>query len=99
MTKIKKAWVAATVLASLLAVSGDARQSPGVKTIAADRESRTQASTISLDSLDGLEVHSIQEDGVDPVKTKAEVGTYRGRRAARIVNVDGLTAAGTPAGA
>lgn len=56
-------------------------------------------SFIGLDALDGLEVHCIREDGVDPVKTKVEVGTYRGRSAVRMVNDDGLTAAGTPAGA
>jgi hypothetical protein len=44
-------------------------------------------------------VRSLREDGVDPVKTKADVASYRGRRAVRIVNEDGLTAAGTPAGA
>lgn len=37
--------------------------------------------------------------GVDPVKTKADVATYRGRRGLRIINNDGLTATGTPAGA
>jgi hypothetical protein len=55
--------------------------------------------TIALDSMDGLEVQSIREDGVDPVKTHADVATYRNRRALRVVNEDGLTAAGTPAGA
>jgi hypothetical protein len=56
-------------------------------------------SRIALDSMDGLEVQSIREDGVDPVKTHADVATYRNRRAVRVVNDDGLTAAGTPAGA
>ncbi len=55
--------------------------------------------TFPLDSLEGLEVQSIREDGVDPVKTKADVASYRGRRALRVVNEDGLTATGTPAGA
>jgi hypothetical protein len=55
--------------------------------------------TIRLDSLDGLEVKSIREDGVDPVRTKCEVATYRGRRSVRMVIDDGLTLAGTPAGA
>jgi hypothetical protein len=48
--------------------------------------------------LDGLEIKSVKEDGVEPVKTKTDIATYRGRRALRVVNDDGLTATGTPAG-
>jgi hypothetical protein len=99
MKKLKKASIAGAALACLLAVSGEARQASGVKSVGDDHDSKLQASTIPLDSLDGLEVQSIQEDGVDPVKTKAEVATYRGRRAVRIVNNDGLTATGMSAGA
>jgi len=63
------------------------------------RTSEPSRKILPLDSLDGLEIRRIQEDGVDPVKTTVEVATYRGRRAVRMVNDDGLTASGTPAGA
>ena len=56
------------------------------------------SSIFPLDSMDGLEVHTITLNGAKPVKTTAEVASYAGRRAARIVNDDGLTASGDPAG-
>ena len=70
----------------------------GVKNPGEQSDLNRQTTTLPLDSLDGLEVQSIREDGVDPVKTKAEVATYRGRRALRVVNEDGLTATGASAG-
>jgi hypothetical protein len=99
MKKSKKASIVGSMLACLLAASGATPQASGIKNTGDDHETKTQASTMPLDSPDGLEVQSIREDGVDPVKTKAEVGTYRGRHAVRIVNEDGLTAAGMQAGA
>jgi hypothetical protein len=98
MTKLKRDWIAGTVLACILAVSGKTLRSSGIKKTA-DHETKLQVSTLPLNSMAGLEVHSIKEDGVDPVKTKTDVATYRGRRALRVINEDGLTAAGTPAGA
>jgi hypothetical protein len=99
MKNSKRGLIAGSVLACLSAVSGAIPQASGAKNSVDDDENRKQILTMPLDSLDGLEVQSIREDGVDPVKTKAEVGTYRGRRAVRIVNEDGLTSTGTPAGA
>lgn len=99
MRKLKKALVAGPVLACLLTVNGETLQASGMKNPGDDHEGKMQVSTLSLDSLAGLEVKSVKEDGVDPVKTKADVATYGGRRAMRIVNDDGLTASGTPAGA
>jgi Domain of Unknown Function (DUF1080) len=91
--------VAGALLACLLAASAGTPQASGIKNAGDDRQAKMQASAFPLDSLDGLEVKSIKEDGADPVKTKADVATYRGRRAVRIVNVDGLTVTATPAGA
>jgi hypothetical protein len=99
MKKSKRASIAGSVLACLLVASEAIPKASGIKNTVDDYETKIQVLAMALDSLDGLEVQSIREDGVDPVKTKAEVRTYRGRRAVRIVNEDGLTATGTPAGA
>jgi hypothetical protein len=99
MKKSKRVSIVGSALAYLLAASGATPQASGIKNTLDDHENKKQILTMPLDSLDGVEVQSIREDGVDPVKTKAEVGSYRGRRAVRIVNEDGLTAAGTSAGA
>jgi len=87
------------MLAFLIAAGGRSLGASAANNTGDERNNKGQPSTLPLNSLDGLEVQSIREDGVDPVKTKADVATYRGRRAVRIVNDDGLTAAGTPAGA
>lgn len=86
----QKALIASSLLACLLAAGAKAPRA---------QETKPKASTMSLDSLDGLEIRGVQEDGVDPVKTKSDVATYRGRRAVHIINDDGLNAASTPAGA
>lgn len=91
--------VAGVALACLLSASGPLRQASGVERDADSRESKTQSFKLPLDSLDRLEVQSVQENGVDPVKTKAELATYRGRRAVHVVNIDGLAATGASAGA
>jgi hypothetical protein len=96
---MKRASIVGSMLTCLLAAGGATPQASGIRNIVDDQETKRQVSTMPLDSLDGLEVQSIREDGVEPVKTKAEVGTYRGRRAVRIVNEDGLTATGMAAGA
>jgi Domain of Unknown Function (DUF1080) len=99
MESLKKTLVAGVALTCLLSASGPLRQAAGVKRFGDDHESKTQALKLPLDSMDGLEMQSVQEDGVDPVKTKADVATYRGQRAVRVINIDGLTATGTSAGA
>ena len=99
MQKRKRALAVGLLLACFSAVSGPAQQLAGVEIKGNGRAGKTQPPTLPLDSLDGLEVHSIREDGIDPVKTKADVATYRGRHALRMVNEDGLTGTGTSAGA
>lgn len=99
MTKLQKALLAGLILAFLLATGGQPVRSSATKNTGEATTNKEQASTLPLNSLDGLEVLSIREDGVDPVKTKADVATYRGRRVVRVINEDGLTATGMPAGA
>jgi hypothetical protein len=99
MKTSKQVLMTGALLAFLLAAGSATPRASGVKRAADAGEIKTQPFALPLDSLDGLEVQSIQEDGVDPVKTKSEVSTYRGRRAVHVVNEDGLNAAGTSAGA
>lgn len=99
MTKLQRVLVAGPMLAFLIAAGGRTLGASAANNTGDERTNKEQASILPLNFLDGLEVQSIREDGVDPVKTKADVATYRGRRAVRVVNDDGLTAAGTPAGA
>jgi hypothetical protein len=99
MTKLQKVLVTGPMVAFLLAAGGRPLRVSAANDTGDEPNSKAQASTFPLNSLEGLEVQSIREDGVDPVKTKADVATYRGRRAVRVVNDDGLTATGTPAGA
>jgi hypothetical protein len=48
--------------------------------------------------MDGLEVRSIRENGLHPVKTTADIVTFEGRRALRVINDPGVTAEGIGAG-
>jgi hypothetical protein len=50
-----------------------------------------KSETLPLDSMVGLEVRSIKEDGTIAEKTKVELVSYRGRRAMRVVNIDSQT--------
>jgi hypothetical protein len=52
-------------------------------------KSKTQDLTLPLESMDGLEVQGINGEGAEPVKIEAAVASYRGRRAVRIVNIEG----------
>jgi len=98
MRKSRKALIAGLALACLLAVSGQAQQPPATRNPWADHETKTQASVVPLDSMDGLEVQNIREDGVDPMKSTVDIATYQGRRALRVVDDPGLTADGDGAG-
>ncbi len=101
MKKLNKALVIVPALICLLAavVQTQTLRASNGKNAGEQHDPNKQTKTLPLDSLDGLEVQSIREDGVDPVKTKTDIVAYRGRRALRVVNEDGLTATGTPAGA
>src|ERR1700730_17375526 len=89
MMRARKAWVAVPVLTGLLAVSGEVLHAPGAKNLGDDPKSKTQDLTLPLESMDGLEVQGINGEGAEPVKIEAAVASYRGRRAVRIVNIEG----------
>jgi hypothetical protein len=84
-----------TLIVSLAALLWYAK---GLRALATDLEGRSDAgvsravATWRPDSLDGLELRGINEDGADPVRINARVSDYRGRRALRIVNEEGPSA-------
>ncbi len=86
------------VLAGLLAVSGTSLHASGIHSSESDQGSKTRVLMMPLDSMDGLEVRSIRENGLEPVKTTADIVAFQGRRALRIINDPGVTAEGTGAG-
>ena len=54
-------------------------------------------SILSMDSVDGLEIHSAKLDAVEAPNATAEIASYLGRRAIKLVNKAGVTPAGQPA--
>ena len=54
--------------------------------------------SIALDSLDGLEIKAVSETGGEPVKFKADISTYNGRRALHMLNDDSTLASGGRSG-
>jgi len=98
MTKARKGFIASPLLACLLVVSVEAQAAPRSKNFRAEPEIATQALTMPLDSMDGLEVKNIRENAEDLATTKAEIASYQGRRALRLVNDRGLTVHSMPAG-
>jgi hypothetical protein len=53
--------------------------------------------SMALDSLDGIEIRSISESG-EPVKGKADVAVYKGRRALHMLNDDSTLSSSGPSG-
>ncbi len=80
MSTLKQPFVVLPLFACLLA--------SGARNIG-DHKDTAQGSTLPLDSMNGLEVQGITNAGADPVKIEANVASYRGRRAVRIINNDG----------
>jgi|HubBroStandDraft_1064217.scaffolds.fasta_scaffold00498_3 hypothetical protein len=90
MDRLKLRCVALTMLAYLLvAVSAQVSRA---KTLEDDHKTRTQGSMLPLNSMDGLELLGVNEPGAEPVKIQTEVISYHGRRAVRIVNIEGQRA-------
>ena len=92
----------ARILIAVLALSLSGMSNPRISaTLAAQIKpdnSRAATPTITLDSLDGLDVQAAHEEGLDPVKVTAEVATYRGRRGLHILNDDRGIVKGNPSG-
>jgi hypothetical protein len=73
------------------------RGASGARTNASDATGKA-ASTMALDSLDGLEIQAVHANGLDPVKVPADVAAYRGRRAVHLLNDDSAIAKGNASG-
>ena len=54
--------------------------------------------SLALDSLDGVEIRAVPEEGTNPTQVKADVATYGGRRALHMLNDDSAMAASGPTG-
>src|SRR5215467_12722227 len=54
--------------------------------------------SLSLDSLDGLEIKAVSETGAEPVKVKADISNYKGRRALHMLNDDSTLGSSGPSG-
>jgi len=88
MTRSRKAWTAVPLLACLLVAGRESVHASGPRKSGDNPKSKTPGLTLSLESMDGLEVQGINEESAAPVKFEAAVASYRGRRAVRIVNVE-----------
>jgi hypothetical protein len=86
--------IAVLVLASVLLAGS--LQTSGATGTGDDSKASVQRLALPLTSMDGLEVQGMSDAGADPVKIRAEVASYRGRRAVKIINDDGP--AGTTTG-
>lgn len=98
MTKVQKVLIAGAVIASLIAANVKA-QTLGTGSSGVDHELKTPVLALRLDSMDGLEIQSIREEGLEPVKTSTGIVFYQGRRALRVIDDAGVTADGKGAGA
>jgi hypothetical protein len=52
-------------------------------------QAQTKNSALLLDSTNDLELQGISEPGAEPVKIQAEAVSYHGRRAVRVINIEG----------
>ncbi len=88
MTRARKAWTAFPLLACLLVAGGENLHASGAGNLNDDAKSKTQGLTLSLESMDRLELQGINDESAEPVKFDAAPASYRGRRAVRIVNIE-----------
>ena len=89
-------WLVALPLFACLLTAGGKTPQPAAGRHAGDEPGAPKALKVPLQSTDNLEVQGIADEGGTPVKIQANVASYRGRRAVRIVNDDGP--AGTVSG-
>ena len=83
-----KQWLFAITVFLWLLVAGGAQISRA-RNLGGGQKSRIGGLTLPLNSMGGLEMQGINEPGAAPVKIQAEVTSYRGRRAVRVVNFEG----------
>jgi hypothetical protein len=98
MNKLARIVAAVPALACLLVATGTTVQAFDNNNLGDNHKTRMQGLTLRLDSLDGLDVQGITDDGADPVKIQKNVASYRGRRAVGIVDDDGTSATATRGG-
>ena len=86
-----KRHLGASMFVCLLLIGAKAVRAFGVESPRDDPKGNMQVSISRhpLDTMDGLEVLGISEKDAIPVKLQSGVGSYRGRRAVRLVNDDG----------
>jgi hypothetical protein len=89
---MKIAGAALTVCVSLVAVWVGAAKTEDPTT------PRQAAQSMALDSLDGLEIKAVSEVGAQPVKVKADITDYNGRRSLRVLNDDSTMGTSAPSG-
>lgn len=89
---LKVAGAALTVCLSLVAMRVGASQTQ-------DPTKPSQAArSMALDSLEGLEIKAVSEVGAQPVKVKADIADYNGRRSLRVLNDDSTMGSSGPSG-
>jgi hypothetical protein len=93
------AGVAIAALACMLASPAGSRKASGQTDPATGKGGETAGTKYALDSMDGVEVQSVKENGATDNNSKGQAVTYRGRRAVRIENIEGAMAAKISAGA
>src|SRR5690349_1141037 len=64
----------------------------------AENKSDQAVRAMALDSLDGLEIKALSGVGAEPVKVKADISTYKGRRALHMLNDDSTLGSSGPSG-
>jgi hypothetical protein len=98
MTNAKKILIAGLVLPLLLSASGKLLRGSTIWSPPLNSEPKTQVLKMPLNSMGGLEVQSVDTYGPNPVKTKADLSTFQGRRALHVINEDVVTSKSTPTG-
>jgi len=72
---------------------------PATTTAASGQAKPAQAAySMALDALDGLEIKAVSETGAEPVRVKADVAAYEGRRALHMLNDDSTLSSSGPSG-
>lgn len=98
MNLVKGVGIAIATFACLLGSPAGSRLASGQTEPTKKHADKTPVAKYALDSMDGVDIQTVRENGAEAVKAKSQVAAYRGRRAVRITVDDGLTSTRTPAG-
>jgi hypothetical protein len=90
MHNLKESLVVVPALVCLLVAGGRGLHAAGTKLTGDTPGTKMQSVALSLDSMDGLEMQVVNGEGATPVEFHADIAGYRGRRAVRIVDDDGV---------